>query len=694
MAEPRRPIGNLPGQGETSISAARPIDAFAAPPPLPKVTAADQLANAFGNLGKAGAKASAQAEAKRERERIALDTIKAEGHASRMMAESETGVITAIQLKEHYADLSDAIIAKIVAGENSSSFYSMAKIRLSELGDDIIMNKSALEGIYSELENTAITSTTNKETGESFEFAQGGALDGVNRAIKEMSVTHASRRDAITRDREGKVIAGKVYNLLDLAGGITNDETLRLVVEGITGIDKEVSSFDKTGRKGIIVDALIEYDINNPDKEPIAEKIIEAMPFLKGEVTSAKLSENRGKIDSARFTRWNQNRTMNAEAERIYVENKKNEINQKLINGEDINLADYADSPELFDYAERKQFTSTLDPQQSSTDAQNLADKINSAYESGDFTWMGMEAGKTPTMAQLRTYIDGQSIRPEHAEVVKAGLEDAEKGFSILRDKDTQDFFGANIGKRISNFMRTKIDAGLLKFENNLDLELEVTQTFNREFSRLYRRWQKENPGQELPTAQKDEFLDRANAVAREEFNELVNLAVPSGQTPQAQEFETNRTYKLGDNTYGIFLGGDPDNNDNFRILDPDDPLDADRIDDFIEAGRKADEKNKADLAESARVASLPLNKQEQIDYQNNSINLNENQIAEINKLLEGTDMTPESVQEIIATVLGVQDDSDFRFGSFGGGLLNDPANRPEEQALEKLVEQFMSANN
>ena len=104
-----------------------------------------------------------------------------------------------------------------------------------------------------------------------------------------MSINHAIKRDGITREREGKVITGKVYGLLDLAGGITNDETLRLVVEGITSIDKEVSSFDKTGRKGLIVDALIEYDINNPDKEPMAEKIIEAMPFLKGEVTSAKL---------------------------------------------------------------------------------------------------------------------------------------------------------------------------------------------------------------------------------------------------------------------------------------------------------------------------------------------------------------------------------------------------------------------
>ena len=129
----------------------------------------------------------------------------------------------------------------------------MAKQKLSTLGDDIIMDKTALEGIYNELEQSAIKATTNQETGESFEFAQGGALDGVNRAIKEMSINHAIKRDGITREREGKVITGKVYGLLDLAGGITNDETLRLVVEGITSIDKEVSPFDNVTRKGLII---------------------------------------------------------------------------------------------------------------------------------------------------------------------------------------------------------------------------------------------------------------------------------------------------------------------------------------------------------------------------------------------------------------------------------------------------------
>ena len=49
----------------------------------------------------------------------------------------------------------------------------------------------------------------------------------------------------------------------------------------------------------------------------------------------------------------------------------------------------------------------------------------------------GTLTGKRLAMAQLRISPgDGQSIRPEHAEVVKAGLEDAEKAFLDAYDKD------------------------------------------------------------------------------------------------------------------------------------------------------------------------------------------------------------------------------------------------------------------
>ena len=69
---------------------------------------------------------------------------------------------------------------------------------------------------------------------------------------------------------------------------------LRLATEGIMAIDGEPSSFDNVGRKGLIVDALLAYDINNPVQRSIAERMIEAMPWLKGDTTTQKLTEAQG----------------------------------------------------------------------------------------------------------------------------------------------------------------------------------------------------------------------------------------------------------------------------------------------------------------------------------------------------------------------------------------------------------------
>ena len=201
MAEPRRPVADLPGFGETSISTARPIDAFAGAPQFDKKNA---LAEAFSNLGKAGQKAAAQAEAKREKERLDLMSVEAEGTARKMIAESETGFINAVQLGEQYADLSDAIVARIVIRENSDAFYNMTKDKLSGLGDGIVMDKVGLDAMYGKLEEEAINAT------DGFIHAQSGALDGVQRAVQEMSGQHASRRDGIVRKRAETVTAGQV----------------------------------------------------------------------------------------------------------------------------------------------------------------------------------------------------------------------------------------------------------------------------------------------------------------------------------------------------------------------------------------------------------------------------------------------------------------------------------------------------
>ena len=312
MAEPRRPVADLPGFGETSISTARPIDAFAGAPQFDKKNA---LAEAFSNLGKAGQKAAAQAEAKREKERLDLMAVEAEGTARKMIAESETGFINAVQLGEQYADLSDAIVARIVIRENSDAFYNMTKDKLSGLGDGIVMDKAGLDAMYSKLEEEAINAT------DGFIHAQSGALDGVQRAVQEMSGQHASRRDGIVRKRAETVTAGQVTTLLNSTSDVAT------IVEGLTAIDAEPSPFDNVGRKSIIVDALLAWDKNNPGSEMMHEKIIEAVPWLKGAVTDAKVTNAQGAITSARMTHLRNQIFLDEVADDEKFETNKSNVN-------------------------------------------------------------------------------------------------------------------------------------------------------------------------------------------------------------------------------------------------------------------------------------------------------------------------------------------------------------------------------
>ena len=324
MAEPRQPIGNLPGYGETSISAARPVDAFAGAPQLDKNPAIKQLADAFAQVGTAGRRAAQEAQAKREKERLALMKVEAEGTAKRMIAESKNGIITAVQLGEHYADLSDAVVAEIVVQENQLSFYNMAKEKLSGLSDGVIMDKAGLEAIYQKLETDALTAT------DGFQFAQSGALSGIRSAIREMSGQHATRRDGLVRKRSSDVITGQVSQLLTTATNKDGTLNMEAITEGLAAIDNQVTPFDRVGRKGIIVDALLNWDIANPSNNPAHKQVIEAVPWLKGTTTDAKISDKAVALGNAQWNAWTRDLTRKREEEQVAITEGKGAINKLL----------------------------------------------------------------------------------------------------------------------------------------------------------------------------------------------------------------------------------------------------------------------------------------------------------------------------------------------------------------------------
>jgi len=744
MAEQRRPIGNLPGQGETSISAARPIDAFAAPPPLPKVTAADQLANAFANLGKAGAKASAQAEAKRERERLDLLAETARDHAVRMAAENENGIITSVQLGEHYADLSDAIIARIVREENNNSFYNMAKEKLSGLSDDIIMNKGALEGIYNKLEEEAIKSTTNKETGEIYQFAQGGALRGIRRAIQEKSGQHASRRDAIVRKRAETVTTGQVTTLLDSAytDGIaqTGEINMTAIIEGIAAIDKEVSPFDNVTRKGIIVDAILAWDKNNPDKAPLTDAIMDKVPFLKGSVTEAKVANARGAIASARMTHLRNEAFLASEAEKEQF--NTNVANVNAITEGDLSVADQikkldelqrdmaiaatkegANASEIkiandtWTYIETMKRSLEVPADESSANRIKVRTTILSGATSGTLT-------VDQAIAQVRARDD---ISPSDKATLINEIPQLIQGGGIIATETHNTAYRQRVGGSVDAYDKDKTLMGVgLKLSmvgesvDSIAREIWDDTTIN-----LIEQYMEENDGRLPNIRAMNEIYDKAEETVKSRLAELNKLKETAGNMSPAQvrdrvntltdeeydptkDINSDQFKPVKDQVYPApngegnvkYIGklpNDPFNDENWVLVDDDGKEIVEPEPVVTVTETETDTKvsrNKTVAKEQAEEREAKAGGYEDLseifNQDNQEFNLPEDTL---NALLEQVTNTPlkrrqtsvpdATIKDIILKQLGLEGNSYFDFG----GL--DAANLDGEVAVEKLIKQL-----
>jgi hypothetical protein len=744
MAEPRRPIGNLPGEGETSISAARPIDAFAPPPPMPKNTAADQLAKAFGNLGAAGRKASQQAEAKRERERIDLMAETARDHAVRMAAESENGIITSVQLGEHYADLSDAIIARIVREENNTSFYNMAKDKLSGLSDDIIMNKGALESIYTKLEEDAIASTTNQETGEIYQFAQGGALRGIRRAIQEKSGQHAQKRDSIVRDRAQLITKGQVTTLLDSAytDGIaqTGDINMTAIIEGIAAIDKEVSPFDNVTRKGIIVDAILAWDKNNPDKAPLTDAIMEKVPFLKGSVTEAKVANARGAIASARMTHLRNEAFIANEAEKEQFNINVADVN--AITEGDLSVAnqikkldelqrdmaiaaakDGANASEVkiandtWAYIETMKRSLEVPPDESSANRIKVRTTILSGATSGTLT-------VDQAIAQVRARDD---ISPNDKATLINEIPQLIQGGGIIATETHNTAYRQRVGGSVDAYDKDKTLMGVgLKLSmvgesvDSIAREIWDDTTIN-----LIEQHMEENDGQLPNIRAMNEIYDKAEDTVKSRLAELNKLKETAGNMSPAQvrdrvdtltdegydptkDINSDQFKPVKDQVYPApsgegnvkYIGklpDDPFNDENWvlvgddgeEIVTPEPEVTVTETDTNTTVSRnKTVAKEQAEEREAVAGGYNDLS--EIFSQENQEFNLPEDTL---NTLLEQVTNTPlkrrqtsvpdSTIKDIILKQLGLEGNSYFDFG----GL--DDANLDGEVAVEKLIERL-----
>jgi hypothetical protein len=279
----RQPIQDLQGFGQTSVSSARPIDAFTGAPAIPQETPGSQLADALGAFSGATARASARNAAQAKAEKAELDKKKATGYATRFKGE-EGEFLDSVKLGETYADLSEVVVSTIVEDKYKNEYYTATYDKLRGLDDDVKGDVVALETMFDDLVSQSAAAT------DGMDFVQSGAVMGTRNAINEMRREFSVFRDQKTRELAKTNTTANVFSFLDKSDLSTKDGQTSAITLINAFNDKLIatSPFSKREDKQQIVDSLIEYNKLNPDSNAVV--LIQRIPWLQSKETDAKLA--------------------------------------------------------------------------------------------------------------------------------------------------------------------------------------------------------------------------------------------------------------------------------------------------------------------------------------------------------------------------------------------------------------------
>ena len=164
---------DLQGFRTISSPSASPVDAYGGGVNAPKVSAADQLASAFGTVSvRMWQKAAAQKEA--EDEKLRQD--EAQAFINRYKAEEDGDILTAIKAGELYPQVSQSFLAQAI--EKKANYETQASYleTFSKLDDDIALDDVKLNAFLGSEEDKI------REQYKDNPFVLSGALTGFRAA--------------------------------------------------------------------------------------------------------------------------------------------------------------------------------------------------------------------------------------------------------------------------------------------------------------------------------------------------------------------------------------------------------------------------------------------------------------------------------------------------------------------------------
>ena len=569
----RQPIQNLQGYGQTSVSSARPIDAFTGAPAIPQETPGSQLADALGAFTGSVARASARNAAQAKAEKAELDKKKAVAHAARFKGE-EGEFLDSVKLGETYADLSETVVATVVEDKYKNEYYTATYDKLRGLDDDVKGDVVALEAMFDDLVSQSAEAT------DGMDFVQSGAVMGTRNAINEMRREFSVFRDQKTRDLAKTNTTANVYSILDKYDLSTTDGQTSSVTLINALNDKLIatSPFSKREDKQQIVDSLIEYNKLNPDSNAVG--LIQRVPWLQSKETDAKLAIASPQIAELGIRKLRNDLFVKEQADKQVLDDAQAQLNELAENNDIAGIQsvqaksagvtgkDAGVSNAVYKMAEIAEASAKVAPDVS---AGNYT-----SYKAG-LTLKATKGDAGSLEEELKAINDLTDITPSDKATLLREAPTLLQGHKIIASEQHTSAFRNRFGAILTAY-QSNPSLMLKTFElaeQGTSAESLARDSWDDETSRLIQLHIENN---DTVPSYNDLYGDegiyaKAEVKVTERLQAIASVTTQNPQVPEQQQqvdygIEVGTIVTADDGQKAEYVGGDPDDDSNYKVIE------------------------------------------------------------------------------------------------------------------------------
>jgi hypothetical protein len=543
---------DLQGFRTISSPSASPVDAYGGGVNAPKVSAADQLASAFGTVSKYGQRAAAQQQAEDDK----LREDEAQAFINRYKAEEDGDILTAIKAGELYPQVSHSFLARAIEKKSNYETQTSYLETFSKLDDDVVLDDVKLHAFLGSEEDKI------REQYKDNPFVLSGALTGFRAAKSQQMPGILGRQAKATKDIDTTNINNFSILTLDKYN-LETEEGYNAAVEAFE-VDLDNSINTSINENSVVnqtyVDSIIAYAKLNPSSGATRLLSDKRLKHLNTNTTRAKLSEANKQISQLAVAELERKQKEQQVLNKQKLVESQSKLNQLAVNGDIAGIDrimaqstgltgnDAVLGNKVYQMAEIAKQAAQVKADVSATNYTTLKDEISVSASLGT-------AGDLESMiAKVNERTD---IHPNEKAVLIKELPNLLLGNQIIASASHKSALGERLGGTIKtytdnpNFLVKGFQLGQLATSFS-DI---ATETWNQETKRLVNLHLEKNG--EVPgyAALHDDggIYDRAEGKVRarlQEVNQMTEVQLQIlGQQQQPQQTQTEQP--TGDSTYG-----------------------------------------------------------------------------------------------------------------------------------------------